>query len=1277
MKKLRPIRTGLLMLGLTFSGAFAAAQEPGLLFHLSGDRSLEADYARGNAEPVYRYNVDLIPDGARNGAVGCGERQLLTWWAHENIYAQRGTLSFYWRGGSEPFTETPFPIFRVGYSDHSSWDMVWLRIDWNGHGFDAFVTDANLARIRSSYRIPAVPDPKQWMHFALTWDENEGIRFYINGRKVGQRDTTAVFDADLDQFGPHSRIISPYQVQSAYNFQRGGDLDELRIYDRALSDADVADLSAGKPAAPAPLVRDLNNPRWRREWNLRYGWNRPGDLPPYLENGATTVRKVQILEAYDLKRWWWKASDGIRETTWPGVYNRSRITGRNDYFQLPDWDCYSTSGWNIRFNMPDEEWNHLEVSGGADGRIGLTPNPEGIGEQTLFTRPAGSERTFHRLDRPVRGQTIVFANNFQETPIGEFDAFLVRPGDAPPGTTRLSYTLTAREPLNNPNTKEVEAFIRRRYPADEISIMQALSGAPSRGGANVTGSAPGKLPIVHVVIPSDFRSTGLNSSVLDDKNMPRFTSYTWHNLDAGLDGIRITLPAMDVKPVEDGLFPMNIRVKDPVWSLRNMFDFSFSIRPNEARVLWLDLRDRILPNGKALYLTIAGGGPDFTTDLLEGARIELVFKNREEAKTEHVADRFTQIRDNHAMIVEEHPRNRRLNKFNQIEADFDDLFRVDPSHRLGQEYWYVYNSEQPRPAVEIEPAPKGVPEWAHLQLTLLKKYRWFIEWMIDNRQIDNGEFGGGLSDDTDFANMMPPLAMMGVMPDKIDRSLEMLLDACYNNGMFDKGMSAIMTDGLHTFEEGINTLGQLNLMRPGDPKQVERMMETIYGLRHWVTGINAAGHRHFRSDYYSGSKIALDGIWAWSSNYQPIHFISAIYLSEFYGIEEARQTLLEITDGYLAHATTGPDGRISLHAEINYQTDSVRTASSPGSTLPLFWASWKATGEEKYLKPVLDRGFAGGRTITSNLLDLLDLRDGWGPQAVAQARTTGSVNAFTNHVAWQVTGNKDYLSAYYANQIASAAVKDFLHTEGSIWIDRLNFPGEELQRSRLGGVANARNAIYSGHAVTWRFPGDDDAEQIAILVPYATQKELEVEFFNTKNEETTAEMTGADVLGGTWRLTCGEDTDGDGRMDRETGGQIVTFGRNETVTITIPPRRHYMIKMTLSGEGEWLSERADLAIGRPDVVRNAGRLHVTVHNIGSKAAPAATLALVNARGETVATAAVPAIAAANDLKPKTAQVTLSVPGRTNLAECHLVVDPEQILTEISTKNNTVSPGSKD
>ena len=153
-------------------------------------------------------------------------------------------MSFYWRS-REPVGPTPFPIFRVGYGDHSSWDMVWLRIDYNGRGFDAFVTDASLARTRVSFTRCRRSPPRTR---GCTW-RCRGTRPAASGstwtaRWWRNRKASAIFDAALDQFGPHSRIISPYQVQSAYNFVRGGDIDELRIYDRMLSDDNVGDARA-------------------------------------------------------------------------------------------------------------------------------------------------------------------------------------------------------------------------------------------------------------------------------------------------------------------------------------------------------------------------------------------------------------------------------------------------------------------------------------------------------------------------------------------------------------------------------------------------------------------------------------------------------------------------------------------------------------------------------------------------------------------------------------------------------------------------------------------------------------------------------------------------------------------------------------------------------------------------------------------------------------------------------------------------------------------------
>ncbi|WP_262422191.1 hypothetical protein [Brevundimonas denitrificans] len=149
---MRHIKTScsLFAIAAALAAAPAAAQD-GLLFHVSADDGLTADVAQGQAEPNFASHVSIRPDGRFGGYIEAQGAQTLTWEAPGNIQAQRGTLSFFWRA-REPVSRNEFPVFRVSYSDHSSWDMVWLRIDWNGAGFDAFVTDTNLSRSSVSWR---------------------------------------------------------------------------------------------------------------------------------------------------------------------------------------------------------------------------------------------------------------------------------------------------------------------------------------------------------------------------------------------------------------------------------------------------------------------------------------------------------------------------------------------------------------------------------------------------------------------------------------------------------------------------------------------------------------------------------------------------------------------------------------------------------------------------------------------------------------------------------------------------------------------------------------------------------------------------------------------------------------------------------------------------------------------------------------------------------------------------------------------------------------------
>jgi len=1249
------------------SATAAETPGPGLLFYLSGEKGTTADFsAGGTPAPTYDSEITSIPDGAKGKALSCGDLEKLCWRAPGNIYAQRGTLSFFWRS-RYPVGPTEFPVFRVGYAEHSSWDMVWLRIDYNGHGFDAFVTDASLARTRVSVTVQPFPKPNEWTHLALSWDETRGIRFYVNGKLAGKVETTAIYNAALDQFGPHMRIISPYQVQSDYNFVRGGDVDEIRIYDRMLADDNIVTLARGDAPTDLPALpaRSLADAHTRDEWWFRYGWNRPNDPPPELPAGpAVAVRKVEIHDAYDIKRWWWKATDGIRETTWPGVYNRSRLPGRHDYFTLPDWDCYVDSGKAITFVMPEEPWNHLEISGAAWGKMELLPvgtenetASDAKAESLLFQRPKGQEKTVHTFAQPITGRKVRFTNVEQEEPIGELVAYNVTAGHEPAGSMKLTYRLDLEQGApTDPSLAPLVAFIDGRFAPDERALIVARpAGAPT---ADLSGPRPNTLPVVHVLIPD-----------------------TWDKLTDGLDGIAIDLPALHVKPTHGGLFPLNIQVKDPLWPLRDMLDFTFAVKPGEAKTLWLDLRDRLLPAGRGFWITIAGAGADFGADSLAGAEVRLVFKPRADALAEHEFDRFTQMKDSYAMLVEEHPNSPKLDLWNRFKGDLQDLLRVDPNHELGIKY-AAASGIGPRPPFKQPAPPADVPLWAFRQTELLGRVKKFVVWYIDHRQDAFGDFGGGISDDVDLLNTWPGVALLGCEPDKIKASLNALLDAAYKNNMFTNGLPTLQGDELHSYEEGINCLAQNMILDYASPRQIERAMVTARGIE-TLTGVNAAGHRHIMTSYYSGTKMATDEPWGYAKAYSYLVCQVPQSLVDFNGSPEPKKYLIELADGLLAHRKADENGRYSLPSAIRFVDDKEAASTRGFAPWHMFWGPWKWTGDRKYLDPLLDGGAVAALTVNPNVLDLLDLRKEVGSRLVTNGRGAaadsggragrnggfgGGGNA---HVLWQLTGDKSNLERLYASQIEECDLLDYINTEGSLWIDRVAVPYTDLQRARLGGAALVRNSLYPGHAISWRFAAPANDQSVAILVPDATATSFKVIAYNLESATVHATMTGWNIDPGVWEIAQGVDTDNDDVADGTVATSTATFERSKSVELTFPPRATTVITFKLKTPGTPYWQRPDLGIDPQDVTVRGREVHVKVHSLGSVPAPATTIAVRDASGRTLATAPVPALAAPNDLLPKTTDVSLTLPAGATTAGASVEIDPDHALNEITTRNNAV------
>ncbi len=346
----------------------------------------------------------------------------------------------------------------------------------------------------------------------------------------------------------------------------------------------------------------------------------------------------------------------------------------------------------------------------------------------------------------------------------------------------------------------------------------------------------------------------------------------------------------------------------------------------------------------------------------------------------------------------------------------------------------------------------------------------------------------------------------------------------YAQHMFTNGLATIQTDELHSYEDGLNVLGESMLLDFGSPKQIERAMVTAKRLE-WLTGINAAGHRHVRSNYFNGAKMATGGVWGWSKEASYMDFHPALSLVLFNGMPETRKMILELADGILAHYKPGPDGKTVAAPRSQLQNRRRQAHRHARLVHSLGRLSLDRRPQIRAALHRLAHGIDAARQCrhARHAQPAQDRRPN--PLIAAANRPAASQDRAAYEtlwqLAWQATGDTSYLDKVYASQIQTAHEREFINTEGSLWIDRIYFNNGELQRSRLGGVALMRNYCYPGNAVSWRFDAPADDQSVAILVPEATPDHVKIIAYNLDRVPVTAHMTGWEVDPGEWTMTQG------------------------------------------------------------------------------------------------------------------------------------------------------------
>lgn len=1254
----------LLVLGTSFSAQGSESPNSGILFYASFNQSKKADMAAGRREPLTGEG-ELIAEGKFDGAVYLPTGATLTYDAPGNIYAERGTISFWWRL-DEPPGRTYFNLLKISYAQHSTWDFTFAQISWSGSNFYVATRDRNVERYDAEASGLKSPDPGRpygrpvpgrWYHIALTWDELSGINLFIDGKICAETLGPLHLDANLDQIGVHTPALSPHGTRGS---QRKAAVDELRIYDRALTQEQITLLAQGK----VPIIKEPFPPKpenYQTHWLSRYGWDdRYGQ--PRVFSGKVTIKKIAIVDGKDLGKFWVKGMDGKLETTWwPLMGHGYRDEGKALRIFL------------ARTGEPGEKVNFITIKGNLVGRLYAVDAQKkrlllARGEDAPFT-------TCLMLDEPLSVKELLLERT--SGALSELSLYYISTDEKERAVSRYHYA--------TPEAARKMKLLSTDEYASVGSALYWIKGRYSGAQHFVVGIPMGHLPTGAQSVKD--RPGGLS---FERQSVPHDEGKLWHIVlpapgkDMAIEGLRVVFSEASFA---SGPCKVNIAVKDPLFPFRDLINVDLQL--SGMLDLTLDTRDFMLSGEKPVIISVAA---EKGLDLFRTST-ELLLTKPEVAKRQYIPDRLLQIKDAFQMLSEARPWMRawneerrrvirkRLKLLDELYALLEDVRRWEPEEPLAAGYSSWINPyEQPPEFEQPKPPSKDIPLWAFRQQYLLKQFAQVANWWIKERQIETGEMGGALGDDSDMIQNWPGLALMDVSPERLTESARRVMECCYARGLVKDGMNTHRTDPLHAYEAGINTVPLLALLDYGNPIIMERLMAAV---RHYerLTGINPSGHRHFRSSLFSLTEVVEEGHYGRETQYSPLLMQAGLYWAWYNGSPETMRYLREYADGLLAHWQTEEYPHFARI--IDFKTDKVLGTGSPGRTRGnLMWGLYDLTGDERYLyalkEAVKGPFFGQANSTTGRWLEIIG-KDAVREALVSYARS-GNIwdhNLQADHYtplakqhAWQVTGDKSFLLEYQAALVKHMSQNMYLYTEAHQYTDRIYIPTLATQKSRLGGIANYRSFLYPGHAVSWENTKGD----IAALVPEGTKKHLKVVIYNLAQEPRKVTMRVWQLENGKYKIVTGIDSTGDDEMDTSLERRIFPLKRYSKVDLNLPPRKTVIVEINQIEKGVSIRKSCDLAVCPNDFAYDSdmdvGR--IIIHNIGDAASGEVMVTIKDERGIALRQAWIRSLEAPLDLKPKTTAIEIYGIKSRGIRSLTVHIDPEGRVKEITRANNTTT-----
>lgn len=512
----------------------------------------------------------------------------------------------------------------------------------------------------------------------------------------------------------------------------------------------------------------------------------------------------------------------------------------------------------------------------------------------------------------------------------------------------------------------------------------------------------------------------------------------------------------------------------------------------------------------------------------------------------------------------------------------------------------MYLGEPYPPDKTYAPAP-GAPAWAVYQREGVERLADIIEWWIDNRLRENGEYGGGWGDDCEMWRLWMPVLIAFEDP-KILKAQEFFSRALLSQPHMSNGYTSKINDVEHTAEDSADTITPMMMLKGEDPYWVQYAQLFTGYMRDLWTGRNERGLLQFRSTYFTSSEIDLTPRKACATVYearavQPVLLywlrtgdpdLTDLFSAWLDGwVDAAMRAERGKPVGIIPSAVHWPDGTVGGLGKHwwkpeNYTDDPLYVwPSAMYMMTQSLVQGWHMTGNENYLEPIKAMARIRQEYLDNPVSDpepgsaaWCGMRMGGLIPALAKIRMLNGTREFDRLIR---TDNNSYTRYRFFNDTAGleTALRNTAEAFRYNWpgytsevrfTDRLTrfprlFTIPAMYEKPLAGVYVPNTYVlfstltgepgdggyFPLNAVRWLTP----PRNFAALVEESGADRLKAEFFHFGTEPREFEVELYLLEKGRYNVSV---------MDLETGhaieeSQLVSFGKTNRIALKALPRK--------------------------------------------------------------------------------------------------------------------------